>query len=68
MMKDYIFFLPIESRSLIQKWIAEIDVVIKVVKARKTKLGDFRYSYDNKYIITTIIDIIKIVFIFNFLL
>ena len=52
MKQDYIDFLPKDSRSLIQKWVAEIDVVIKVVKARKTKLGDFRYSYDNKCIIT----------------
>ena len=52
MKHDYINFIPLDSRSLIQKWVAEIDVVIKVVKPRKTKLGDFRYSFDNKCIIT----------------
>jgi SprT protein len=52
MKHDYIDFLPVDSISLIQKWVAEIDVVIKVVKARKTKLGDFRYSYHSKCIIT----------------
>jgi SprT protein len=52
MKQDYIDLLPTESISLIQKWVAEIDVVIKVVKARKTKLGDFRYSFSNKCIIT----------------
>ena len=52
MKHNYINFIPSDSRSLIQKWVAEIDVVIKVVKARKTKLGDFRYSFDTKCIIT----------------
>ena len=52
MKHNYIDFLPTDSISLINKWVTEIDVVIKVVKSRKTKLGDFRHYFDKKSIIT----------------
>ena len=40
--------IPKESLPQIKKWIEELDVIVKISKTRKTKLGDFRLLEDGK--------------------
>ena len=46
MFPDLSLYIPEESISLIRKWINELDISLKFVLPRHTKLGD--YKYDNK--------------------
>ena len=46
MLPDLSLYVPEESISLIRKWINELDISLKFVLPRNTKLGD--YKYDNK--------------------
>ena len=46
MFPDLSLYIPEESIPLISKWIDELDVSLKFVLPRNTKLGD--YKYDNK--------------------
>ncbi|MDC0249467.1 SprT-like domain-containing protein [Flavobacteriales bacterium] len=43
-------FLPVLSLEKINDWINELDVKIRVVPPRKTKLGDFKVIKDSLYI------------------
>ena len=43
-------FLPKKTCQLINRWIFELNVDIKLSKARKTKLGDFKVINNNFYI------------------
>jgi len=49
---NYIDFLPTASTFLIRKWIHELNIDLKIVKPRKTKLGDFRFQFNKGFIIT----------------
>ena len=44
--------IPKESISLISQWINELNIKLKFVNKRATKLGDFRYDPKNGCIIT----------------
>ena len=44
--------IPKESISLISKWINELNIKLKFVNKRVTKLGDFRYDLKNGFAIT----------------
>ena len=46
MFPDLSLYIPEESIPLIRKWINELDISLKFVLPRNTKLGD--YKYDNK--------------------
>ena len=46
MFSDLSLYIPKESIPLISKWIDELDISLKFVLPRNTKLGD--YKYDNK--------------------
>ena len=46
MLPDLSLYIPEESIPLIRKWINELDISLKFVLQRNTKLGD--YKYDNK--------------------
>ena len=46
MFPDLSLYIPKESIPLISKWINELDISLKFVLPRNTKLGDYRY--DNK--------------------
>ena len=46
MLPDLSLYIPKESIPLISKWINELDISLKFVLPRNTKLGDYRY--DNK--------------------
>ena len=48
----YIKFLPLGSTLLIKKWIHELDIDLRIVKPRKTKLGDFRFRSNRRLMIT----------------
>ncbi len=50
-MKQYQDFVPKKSIQQLKLWIDELDVFIKVVKPRSTKLGDFRV-YNGRIMIT----------------
>ena len=45
-------YLPKNSVYLIEQWVKDLDVDIRVVKPRKSKLGDFRCNLNRKYIIS----------------
>ena len=42
---DISLYIPKQSVPLITKWIKELDVCLKFVSPRKTKLGDFRFDF-----------------------
>ena len=44
--------IPKESISLISQWINELNIKLKFVNKRATKLGDFRYDTKNGFVIT----------------
>ena len=44
--------IPKESISLISQWINELNIKLKFVNKRVTKLGDFRYDTKNGFAIT----------------
>ena len=44
--------IPKDSISLISKWIKELNIKLKFVNKRLTKLGDFRYDTENGFTIT----------------
>ena len=44
--------IPKESIHLISKWISELNIKLKFVNKRVTKLGDFRYDLKNGFAIT----------------
>jgi len=46
MLSDLSLYIPKKSVPLISKWIDELDISLKFVLPRNTKLGD--YKYDNK--------------------
>jgi len=46
MLSNLSLYIPKESIPLISKWINELDISLKFVYPRNTKLGD--YKYDNK--------------------
>ena len=39
---SYNKYIPLQSISQIEFWVKDLDVDIKVVRSRKTKLGDFK--------------------------
>ena len=45
-------YIPKNSISRIAKWIEILQIDLKFVKPRTTKLGDFKYSYKNGLQIT----------------
>ena len=49
MFTDLYLYIPEESIPLISKWNNELDISLKFVLPRNTKLGD--YKYDNKTVI-----------------
>tara|TARA_Y100000766_G_scaffold244694_1_gene224083 strand:+ start:36 stop:626 length:591 start_codon:yes stop_codon:yes gene_type:complete len=52
MSTSLIKFIPKNSIQLIKKWIYKLNIDLKFVNSRKTKLGDFRYDNINGYQIT----------------
>ena len=67
-------FIPENSTILINKWIDQLDISLKFVKSRKTKLGDFRYDINSGFQITinddlnpfgTAVIYVKYIFIFS---
>jgi len=52
MSTSLIKFLPKNSIQLIEKWINKLNIHLKFVNPRKTKLGDFRFDNINGYQIT----------------
>ena len=52
MSTSLIKFLPENSIQLIEKWINKLNIDLKFVNPRKTKLGDFRFDNINGYQIT----------------
>ena len=55
--------LPHNSFSLIEKWITELDILVKIKKSRTTKLGDFSVNKTGKYIISINNDLNKYAFL-----
>lgn len=45
-MCNFATYVPESSVKILQSWIDELDIDIKIVNPRKTKLGDFRFSED----------------------
>ena len=43
-MCEFIRYVPEKSTKILKSWINELEVNIKITNARKTKLGDFRFS------------------------
>ena len=43
-------YVPENSIKILKSWIEELDIDIKIITPRKTKLGDFRYSNGNSLI------------------
>ena len=43
-MCEFIRYVPEKSIEILKSWINELEVNIKITNARKTKLGDFRFS------------------------
>lgn len=43
-MCEFIRYVPENSIKILKSWINELEVNIKITNARKTKLGDFRFS------------------------
>ena len=43
-------YVPENSVKILKSWIEELDIDIKIITPRKTKLGDFRYSNGNSLI------------------
>lgn len=43
-MCEFIRYVPEKSIKILKSWINELEVNIKITNARKTKLGDFRFS------------------------
>tara|TARA_E500000331_G_scaffold109463_1_gene106408 strand:+ start:372 stop:962 length:591 start_codon:yes stop_codon:yes gene_type:complete len=52
MSTSLIKFIPKNSIQLIEKWINKLNIDLKFVNPRKTKLGDFRFDNINGYQIT----------------
>ena len=52
MSTSLIKFIPKNSIQLIEKWINKLNIDLKFVNPRKTKLGDFRFDKINGYQIT----------------
>ena len=52
MSTSLIKFIPKNSIQLIEKWINKLNIDLKFVNSRKTKLGDFRFDNKNGYQIT----------------
>jgi len=48
----FISYLPKNSAYLIKKWVKDLDIDVRVVKPRKSKLGDFRCNLNKSYIIS----------------
>jgi len=51
-MEDLEKYIPENSVFQINKWIKELNIHVKKSRDRKTKLGDFRYTKNGKYIIS----------------
>ena len=45
MFSNLSLYIPKESIPLISKWIDELEISLKFVSPRNTKLGDFKYDY-----------------------
>ena len=52
MTSSLIKFIPENSIQLIEKWINKLNIDLKFVNPRKTKLGDFKFDNINGYQIT----------------
>lgn len=52
MFPDLSLYIPEESIPLISKWINELDISLKFVLPRNTKLGDYKYDNKNGHQIT----------------
>jgi len=50
-MKDFLSYVPPKSSKLLQCWVDELNVNIKLTAPRQSKLGDFQVK-DNKFYIT----------------
>ncbi|MDA9227931.1 SprT-like domain-containing protein [Flavobacteriales bacterium] len=48
---DFQNYIPLRASPYIAKWISELDIDIRFVNARKTKLGDYRFR-NNQHFIT----------------
>jgi hypothetical protein len=45
-------YLPTDSVYLIKRWVTDLDIDVRVVNPRRTKLGDFRFHLNNSYSIS----------------
>jgi len=55
--------IPRKSFSLIEKWIKELGILVKIKKSRTTKLGDFSTNKRGKYIVSINNDLNKYAFL-----
>ena len=55
--------LPPNSFSLVEKWISQLSILVKIKKSRNSKLGDFRVNKKGKYLISINDDLNKFAFL-----
>lgn len=55
--------LPHKSFPLIEKWISELNILVKIKKRRDTKLGDFTLNRKGEYLISINNDLNKYAFL-----
>ena len=55
--------LPPNSFSLVEKWISQLSILVKIKKSRNSKLGDFRVNKKGEYLISINDDLNKFAFL-----
>jgi len=55
--------LPPNSFSLVEKWISQLSILVKIKKRRNSKLGDFRVNNKGEYLISINDDLNKFAFL-----
>ena len=56
-------YLPPNSFSLVEKWISQLSILVKIKKSRNSKLGDFRVNKKGEYLISINDDLNKFAFL-----
>ena len=56
-------YLPPNSFSLVEKWIRQLSILVKIKKRRNSKLGDFRVNKKGEYLISINDDLNKFAFL-----
>ena len=63
MMENLQSHLPANSYSLIEKWMIQLGILVKIKKSRNTKLGDFTVNKKGEYLISINEDLNKYTFL-----